>query len=487
MNSRSIHLSTLTAVAIACLGIAGCGGGGGSGGIAFVPPPADSTVQVEGIAASGSPIAGAHVSLHCANDVNGSAETNAEGAWSSKLGKPQFPCLVTLSGGSLPEGTTLHSLAVGPGRLNITPLTDLVLARIAQKNPAALDDLDGKAIAALAERLQAALDDVARILVDQGFDVAGLDIFTGEFEPKHGDKYDDLLERIALSLADDDWSYEDLIDAIAASDEGARVLLPNTLVYKADALAAMPQLNKGSLSTAAGTLTMTLGSGSNNVGAFVGGGTGNKAVLQLQGLNGMKLHDLKSISIDLQGDAAGVTASPVSPYVSVNLTIDLQCSTAPVPAEATLADLTARRRILSFDPYYYFIQASQRLSSSEVRTMAITPATPGWRISAGAPVGSVAVAPNYQGTETLEGFDYEAYPDACVVDGATGDAGMFRNTAEASCAIDTALAGTASASCGLPYSGGLLFLGSSSAVEASQWQVHRVTIESNRSQTYRFE
>src|SRR5690606_38075691 len=158
---------------------------------------------------------------------------------------------------------------------------------------------------------------------------------------------------------------------------------------------------------------------SNTVGAFVGGGTGNKAVLQLAGLNGMKLRDLHSMTVELQGDPAGVAKTPVAPYVAINLTIDPLCSADPIPADATLNQLRERRRILSFDPYYHFIQAAPRLSSEALTVMTVTPSTPGWRPSAGFAILGKSQPDfnpdNHAGK--LDAFDFDSYPDACIVDG----------------------------------------------------------------------
>lgn len=464
LTARATGLAVLLTIA-AC----GGGGGGGGGGVTEAPPPPGDTVK--GLAAVGAPLTGAQVVLRCANGVGGQTTTDNEGRWSIELRQPQFPCLATLSNSTSHSGVTLRSMALGTGHLNITPLTDLVLARAFKDNPAALEGADGQALIDVAALLPEAQDEVIQILVAQGFAATDLAVFTGEFQASKGDPYDDLLEHIAVSLADDGKTHEDLLEVIADTDPDVIPPLPNTQILDVAALAAMPQINQASLAIENQQLKMTLGSGANPVGAFVGSGKGNKAILQLAGLHGVKLRDLHSVAIELQGDEAGVTTPPISPYVSLNLTIDLQCSSDPVSSDATLNQLRERRRILSFDPYYHVIRATQSLSSEEFRVMEITPATPGWRVSGGSPIGTVAVTPNYNGSETLEGFDYVSYPDACIVDGATGDAGMYRNLGDSNCVTDAALDGTSPAACGLPYSGALIFLGSSSATQESNWLV----------------
>lgn len=475
MSFKYSKLTKLLAGAAVAMAIAGCGGGGGGGAPGPAPAPGD---KVSGLAAVGAPVTGAQVVLRCANGVTGQTTTDAEGRWALELSNPQFPCLATLSNSTSHPGVTLRSIAQDTGHVNITPLTELVLARAAKQTSSSLDDISGSALLELASSLEVAQSDVITILVAQGFPASDLAVFTGQFAATKGDSYDDLLEQIAISLEDDGKTLDDLIEVISDADPENVPPLPNTTILNAAALSAMPQINKASVSIEEGLLKMSLEAGSSAVGDFVGGGTGNKAVLQLAGLNGMKLRDFHSMTVELQGDEAGVTgtSSPVAPYVAINLTIDPLCSAEPIPSDATLNQLRERRRILSFDPYYHFIQPAPRLSSEELMVMTVTPATAGWRPSAGEAVLGKSQPDfnpdNHAGR--LDLFDFDSYPEACIVDGATGDAGMFRNVTAESCATSNALDGTAPARCGLPYSGALIFLGSSSATQASNWLVKEI-------------
>jgi hypothetical protein len=481
-------------LAMACItvGLAGCGGGGGGGAAFPLLPPSDSqpaATTVSGTAATGMPIANANVTIRCANTPPVTVTTTDMGRWSVDLAaSSSFPCLVTVSGGSLPAGTSLHSLAVAAGNVNVTPLTELVLAKAAQAAPSTLEDAGADALTALAEQLQGAQEQVLAILASAGYPTASIDLLTADFNPAKGDVYDDLLEQLSLSLADDGSSYDELLQTVASSGDSSTLPeMPLTTTFKAGDLAAMHQLNNGALSVADSTLTMALtASGPQPVGAYVGGGDGNKAVLQLPGLAGVKMSDLKNIEIDLKGDAAGVT-TPSAPVPYLNFTVDLHCDSTPLAADATLNEVRARRRIVIFDTFYHFVQASPQLSSTDFTTISITPTTPSWRTSAGDPVGSMIVSGQESGgaNETL---DFSTYPDACIVDGATGDGGMPRDaTADSACNTANALDGSAPASCGAPYKGAILVLGDSSTKVASQWSVKRLSIESKRKQTFRFE
>ncbi|MET3479388.1 hypothetical protein [Variovorax atrisoli] len=495
MRIRIFSLAASTLVL--ALGLSACGGGGGGGGGGFgpfpsgggttttPPPAADNRVAVSGIVATGAPASGSSVTLRCANGVSGAATTGTDGAWSARLDAPAFPCLVIASGGSLPAGQKLHSMLRAAGYVNVTPLTELILARAAGMAPGGIEQAEPSALAALAAKLDKAQADIVALLNESGYGAFVPNPFTSEFKAVAGDAYDDFLEHLALSLADGDTTLDGIVAALIAAAQDDSFDLPLTHTFKPAELAAQVQLNKAHLASAAGVLSMKLDAGSNPVGAYVGGGAGNKAVLQLPGLAGTKVKDLKRIELELKGDAGGIGQG--LPYAYLNFTVDLNCDAAPLASNATLSDVRARRRILVFDTYYHFMQANNAISTTEFRSIAITPATPGWRISGGTPVGTVAVNPNYNGSETLEGFDYAAYPNACIVDGITGDGGMPRNASAApNCATNSALPGSAPAVCGAPYSGPILVLGDSGTTTASQWTFKRVKVEARRKQTFRF-
>lgn len=168
-------------LAMACLsiGLAGRGGGGGtsypllpsstqappsetqapSGGTQAAPAGTPASVMLSGTAATGAPIANATVTVRCVNAVPVTVTTTDAGRWSADLSESvAFPCLVTVSGGSLPAGASLHSLAVAAGHVNVTPLTDLVLAKAAQASPSTLESASASAdaLGALALHLPSA-------------------------------------------------------------------------------------------------------------------------------------------------------------------------------------------------------------------------------------------------------------------------------------------------------------------------------------------
>jgi hypothetical protein len=118
------------AVAAALLAVA-CGGG--SGGYSGVNGTLNGTTAV------GAPIVGATVKVSCAGgSALTSQETTATGAWQVTLAGQTLPCGVQVNDGTIngvANATPYHSVALALGTVNITPLTDLVVANVSGKQP----------------------------------------------------------------------------------------------------------------------------------------------------------------------------------------------------------------------------------------------------------------------------------------------------------------------------------------------------------------
>lgn len=134
---RTLSARRLTALASTMLMLTACGGGGGSNGAS----------GLNGLAAVGAPIVGATVTAACADGnaypvAPATATSDANGAWSLR-GVPDsaLPCAIKASGGTIGGSTTntapeLYSYATALGRVNITPLTNLIVAYAAAMDPA---------------------------------------------------------------------------------------------------------------------------------------------------------------------------------------------------------------------------------------------------------------------------------------------------------------------------------------------------------------
>lgn len=463
--------------ALLVLGLAACGGGDSSG-----DNDGGSPIVLSGTAAIGAPVVGGTVQVRCATGPDISVTTTTGGAWTAALEGQTFPCLVAVSGGNVPAGRALYSMALEPQPLNVTPLTTLVLASAFGADPATITALPS--LEEAREALDEGVAKVAEFLVNSGYGSAPANPLTDSFEPVAGDPYDDLLEQITRSLDDAGLSVEDLVEEVASGEP--EVALPLTRVFSAGDLAAMPQLNRASVAASGDELILSLQAGTNPVGAYVGGGRGNKAFLHLPGLAGTKLADFKSMKLDVMGPHR---VGGKNVYVYVNMLVDLQCDSAPLPSDATLADVRARRRLLIFNPYHTYVRQALRFREDAYTTMDFGLASPGWRITPGVPVGTgVAMNLPYTGAETLEGFDFATYPNACIVDGASGDAGMFRNAAGASaCDTGAALSATAPAACGGVHGGVTVILGDSNTDFVATWKVKNIRFEATTVRNFRFQ
>lgn len=178
----------LASVSAACVLLAACGGGAN-------PPVA----SLNGVAAVGAGLANAAVTAKCASGAPVVGTTAADGSFSLSLSGGQVaPCMLQVVGGT--PSVTLHGFATDAGRVNITPLTDLVVTKALGTDPAiGFASFD----AAKAGVVKAGLD-VAKTYVNaQLAAIVGqstaLDIMTGFF--KVGDADDKLLDGLAAAIA----------------------------------------------------------------------------------------------------------------------------------------------------------------------------------------------------------------------------------------------------------------------------------------------
>lgn len=142
-----------------------CGGGGSS---APPPPaPAPQVLAISGTAAVGLALANATVQIKCVDgstQVTSQTTTQADGSYSASLSGASLPCALRVTAS---DGSRLHSLAVGTGQravANITPLTELLVARAARQDAPAYFDAFNPATLASGSALQAAQADIRSLL-----------------------------------------------------------------------------------------------------------------------------------------------------------------------------------------------------------------------------------------------------------------------------------------------------------------------------------
>jgi hypothetical protein len=215
------------AVGAAGLMLAACGGGGAGGDAGGSPvpggnglpssaagaedgPPALPGLLVSGTAATGAALSNAKVEAKCATG-NGTATTSSNGAYSLVLVHGALPCMLEATGTQGGAPVLLHSLVIkgtldqASGRTSatahLTPITEMVVAHLAGKQPAA-------AFAAYQGFGNYAIDEASRVVVAAlrraGLDLGGADPFHGELVPStggaKGSAYDQALDAFHARL-----------------------------------------------------------------------------------------------------------------------------------------------------------------------------------------------------------------------------------------------------------------------------------------------
>lgn len=206
----------------------------------------------------------------------------------------------------------------------------------------------------------------------------------------------------------------------------------------------------------------------NPVGAFVGGGTGNKAILQLNQFHLLKLSDLTYVDIEYKINFAGGANVPY-----LNFTIDLDCILDEDVNVLTLAQIRSRRRIIVLHSLF---STQVGPDADGFKVYSATQATAAWAI-VGTPTLGMAQNPSSYGT--LSSFDFSSYPQACIINGVSGDGGLPRNLSNPACVTGAGLPGTASADCGKSMAGIFVNMGDSTNLVNYDIYIKRIRINSN--------
>lgn len=200
-RGRVLWMSAIAAAALVACGGGGGGsdGGGGGGG-------GTTTLALSGSAATGAAVAGGTVDAKCATGT-GTATTASDGSYSISISGGKLPCLLRVTSGS----TVLHSVVAGSGSSavgNLTPATQLIVARLAGADPASyFAAFDATAAAAVTSAaIGSAQAAVVATLRPAGVDFGTVtDLIGGALRPKvgstAGDAYDQLLDALATHLS----------------------------------------------------------------------------------------------------------------------------------------------------------------------------------------------------------------------------------------------------------------------------------------------
>jgi len=194
-------------VAVAAATLAACGGGDGD----------TAGPTLSGTAAVGVPIVGGTVRITCSGGPALQTLTSSTGGWTVALSGQTLPCAVQVSGGTVggvANGTPYHSIALALGTVNITPLTDLVIARLLGTTPQtwfASPTFTGVGT----DAVQAALNAV-RTALGLTTALSGRDPLTSSFQAINGDLLDDILEAYRAALTALTAAHADLLAAAVA-------------------------------------------------------------------------------------------------------------------------------------------------------------------------------------------------------------------------------------------------------------------------------
>ncbi len=202
--------------------LAGCGGGG----------TASSGTGIGGTVAVGFAIVGGAVDVKCASTGTiPSSTTSVTGALQIDLAGNTFPCAIEVTGGtinSVANTTAYHSIAMAVGNVNVTPLTDLLIANLAATStpsawyaaltPAALAAITTTQVSTATTNVKTALGLTTQL--------AGLDLVTTPFTPTRNNVMDNTLEALQSAITNNGNSHAALL-GLAGASAGAAFTPPS--------------------------------------------------------------------------------------------------------------------------------------------------------------------------------------------------------------------------------------------------------------------
>ena len=247
-----------------------------------------------------------------------------------------------------------------------------------------------------------------------------------------------------------------------------RVLDP-WIIYKFQAQ-EQTQVSSNSFFTISGKIATlkTTASSAKPIGSFVGGGNGNKAIIQIHQFNGLKLSDVASVSIVYKT----ITQSGGNiPYF--NFSIDVDSANDEDYNTLTISQLRTRRRIIVM---HTLSSAQSGPDADGFTTYTSTPSTSAWAI-VGTPLLGLNQNPISYGP--LNTFDYATYPNAIVLNDRSADGGLPRDLSDPYCVTGAGLPGTHLSKCGKYHTGVFINVGDSTNLTDYEFQIKSVTINSN--------
>lgn len=245
--------------------LAACGGGGGGGSSSTGGTSPSTELALSGTAATGKAIAGATINAKCQTGT-GTTATIADGTYSLVVAGGKLPCVLQITNPA--DGSILHTVAIGSGSTaiaNITPLTEMLAARVLRKEPAVFFAAFDAAVAAntfTTVALKAAQTDVGTVLTGTVDTSALADFIATPLKAatpdnlSGGDAQDKMLDALKLRLSSA--QVTQVVAALANTTDTASVKQ-----VVANIVAIPPTANAGAAqSVVAGTVVTLDGSAS---------------------------------------------------------------------------------------------------------------------------------------------------------------------------------------------------------------------------------
>lgn len=204
-------INTLVSLIATALALTACGGGGSNGSATTNNTPSSANASasaISGTAAAGAPIAGT-VTLLDSRGTRKTTTIQTDGSFTIDTAGLQGPFLLRATGSAAGTPVTLHAAATSDdlGRtINITPLTDLIIANIAGAPAASLFDAALTDISAITtgalDRSRDTLTLRLRPILDGMGVAAGFDLLRSPFKADHSG-LDGALDLLKVSIDQD--------------------------------------------------------------------------------------------------------------------------------------------------------------------------------------------------------------------------------------------------------------------------------------------
>lgn len=180
-------LASCLVLGVSAVTLTGCGSSGGS--------DSDDT-KLRGTAATGAAIQNQEVTAKCADGTGfvSPVFTNSKGEWAGEIGENVLPCALKINSPLL--GSNLYSFANSLGTVNITPLTNMVVARATSATPDTW--FNGADINISQSQFDAAINSLTSALNSSGFKLPKGNPVTTGFDI--GDDWDEVLDDLLASI-----------------------------------------------------------------------------------------------------------------------------------------------------------------------------------------------------------------------------------------------------------------------------------------------